>query len=663
VLADDLLFLDTNGRGAMLRAKANWGELGSRYDALLAANPDPHIPVNRQILLTRCRAWLVFQGYSQDISSDCLDGFGFDYHGGGWWRFQIPSGQGQSVRLTIRAAMDQDRNCTRLTVSRHPSGNRHDQLPDHRPVRLIIRPDIENRGFHELTKAFMGPEKAFPDAIHAEPDGFTFAPRDGCRLKVRMAGAVFKSEPEWHYMVHRPQEARRGQDPDSDLFSPGYFSLELTGGAQATLTAGADETSPDRPEPQALPPRRSMAPMDALKQAMAHYVVARGQLKSVIAGYPWFLDWGRDALIFTRGMIAAGMYRETVEVMRQFGRFEQDGTLPNMIVGDDAGNRDTADAPLWFMVACDDLLRAEGSRAFLDTTCGGRTIRDVLFSIGQRLMQGTPNGLQADPQSGLLYSPAHFTWMDTDHPAGTPRAGYPIEIQALWYAGLCLLAKISDSAEGQKWRQAAQTVRDALHTCYPLSGAGYLSDCLHAAPGTPARQAEPDDALRPNQLFAITMGAVDDPLLCRRVLAACGQLLVPGAIRSLADRPLKRPLPIVHHGQALNDPHHPYQGTYAGDEDRQRKPAYHNGTAWTWVFPSYCEAWALVYGAAARPTALAWLSSAIGLVNRGCVGHLPEILDGSAPHAQRGCDAQAWSASEVLRVWSLLSRRPSPGGN
>ena len=100
---------------------------------------------------------------------------------------------------------------------------------------------------------------------------------------------------------------------------------------------------------------------------------------SVIAGYPWFLDWGRDALIFTRGLVAAGMLQDAREVIRQFGRFEQGGTLPNMIVGADAGNRDTADAPLWFMVACSDLINAEGSRALLDTDCGGRTIREVLL--------------------------------------------------------------------------------------------------------------------------------------------------------------------------------------------------------------------------------------------------------------------------------------------
>jgi glycogen debranching enzyme len=108
-------------------------------------------------------------------------------------------------------------------------------------------------------------------------------------------------------------------------------------------------------------------------------------------------------------------------------------------------------------------------------------------------------------------------------------------------------------------------------------------------------------------------------------------------------------------GNLLNDPHRPYWGHYTGDEDTRRKPAYHNGTAWTWPFPSYCEAWAMTYGEAGRQTARAWLTSSIRLVETGCLGHLPEVLDGDTPHTSRGCDAQAWGASEWVRVWVKLS--------
>jgi glycogen debranching enzyme len=185
---------------------------------------------------------------------------------------------------------------------------------------------------------------------------------------------------------------------------------------------------------------------------------------------------------------------------------------------------------------------------------------------------------------------------------------------------------------------------------------GWLSDCLHAEPGRPARMAQADDALRPNQLLAVTLGAIDSVDHIRLILKACEELLVPGAIRSLADRPVQYPLPVHHHGSLLNDPHRPYWGAYTGDEDSRRKPAYHNGTAWTWQFPSYCEAWAAAYGEQGSGTALSWLTSSISLLESGCLGHLPEILDGNYPHTPRGCDAQAWAASEWVRVWLKLSR-------
>jgi hypothetical protein len=152
--------------------------------------------------------------------------------------------------------------------------------------------------------------------------------------------------------------------------------------------------------------------------------------------------------------------------------------------------------------------------------------------------------------------------------------------------------------------------------------------------------------------LAITLNALSDPAIQKSILNACERLLVPGAIRSLDDQAIEPPLEILHNGRLINTPEAPYRGRYEGDEDLSRKPAYHNGTAWTWLLPSYCEAWFMVYGPASRETALAWLASSTHLINTGCVGHVPEIVDGDAPHIQRGCDAQAWGVSELLRVWT-----------
>jgi glycogen debranching enzyme len=183
---------------------------------------------------------------------------------------------------------------------------------------------------------------------------------------------------------------------------------------------------------------------------------------------------------------------------------------------------------------------------------------------------------------------------------------------------------------------------------------GHLADCLHADRFMPAARAEADDALRPNQLLAVTLDAITGAERVRSIVSACRALLVPAGIRSLADRPVRRPIEIRRNGALLGDPFRPYKGRYAGDEDTSRKPAYHNGTAWGWLFPVFCEAWFKAYGHPARETALSYLSSAAGRLMQGCIGHLPEIMDGDAPHASRGCDAQAWSVSETLRVWRML---------
>ncbi len=656
-----LLALGTNGRGAMLRVAADWQRPASRYDALLAANLNPDYPEDRQILLTRCRAWVVYQGFSISVNGDCLERFAFDYAEGAFWRYRIPTGQGQHILLQVALQMAADLpNCVRLAVTRLDASPAADRLADDHAVTLIVRPDVEDRNFHHTTKAFTGPEHQFPAAVRCLADGFVFAPY-GHQLSVRADHGHFTREPEWHYMVHRPVEASRGLDPDSDLFSPGYFSCSLRGGQRVTLTARAvqdGETADDllkSPPANGMPECGTIPFETALAAALDQFVVRRGEFRTVIAGYPWFLDWGRDTLIVARGLIAAGRLETVKAILIQFARFERQGTVPNMIRGSDASNRDTSDAPLWLFTACADLCAAEGRSDFLERDCGGRTLRQVLIDLAGALIAGTPNGIVMDPDSGLLFSPAHFSWMDTNHPAGSPRQGYPIEIQALWFAALKYLASI-DARGRSRWETLAARVAESIARLFWQPDTGYLVDCRHAAPGQSARAAQPDDALRPNQLLAITLGAVSDPVVMRSVLHASQSLLVPGAIRSLADRPVRVPLAVQHNGRLLNTPSTPYQGIYAGDEDTQRKPAYHNGTAWTWLFPSFCEGWVRCYGASERETALSWLSSATLLINAHCVGQLPEIVDGDAPHAQRGCDAQAWGVSELLRVWSLLRR-------
>ncbi len=415
--------------------------------------------------------------------------------------------------------------------------------------------------------------------------------------------------------------------------------------------------------------------LSRLLQAAKAFVVRRGEGKTVIAGYPWFLDWGRDTLICARGLLAAGMTDVVKQILVTFARFEEKGTLPNTIHGQDASNRDTSDAPLWFGIACEEMAarpgnpvrhlpeRTSAGNDFYSTVVDrqGRTIADVLRSIAVNYRKGTPNGIRMDVESALIWSPSHFTWMDTNFPAATPREGYPIEIQVLWVRLLRQLERIEAGIGGGSgsWGALARRAQASLEEYFWLEERGYFADLRISGPGKPASVSVADEALRSNGLLAVSLGLVTGPLAQRSVAAALRYLVVPGALRSLAPLPVTPPLPVYNNARGLlNNPMEPYFGRYEGDEDTRRKPAYHNGAAWTWTFPVFCEALARAWDFSPESvaTARAYLGAMERLMDEGCLGQIPEILDGDAPHWQRGCDAQAWGVTEALRVWSLLKK-------
>ncbi|MEO7676836.1 MAG: amylo-alpha-1,6-glucosidase, partial [Verrucomicrobiota bacterium] len=354
----------------------------------------------------------------------------------------------------------------------------------------------------------------------------------------------------------------------------------------------------------------------------------------------------------------AGLVSDVTELLMTFGRFVENGTMPNTIHGGDASNRDTTDAALWFGVVCEEtaaLLSEDLYALIVDKR--GRSIADVLREIALGYLRGTPNGIRMDAASGLIWSPSHFTWMDTNHPAGTPREGYPIEIQVLWIRLLHHLDRLKIAPETGSWSELASRAEASLQKYFWLEENGWFSDLLIAKTGQSAAEAIVDDALRSNFLFAISLGLVTGERARRSVEAALRYLVVPGALRTLAPLPVKVPLAIYAHGNLINNPPEPYWPRYEGDEDTRRKPAYHNGTAWTWTFPVFCEALARAWDFS--PAALAAAKSYLGSMEKplieGSLGQIPEILDGDTPHQQRGCDAQAWGVTEALRVWKLLN--------
>jgi glycogen debranching enzyme len=501
---------------------------------------------------------------------------------------------------------------------------------------------------------------------------------------------MYNHEAEWAENIPHPVEQSRGQTGSGDAYSPGWFDVPMKKGTTATLVLTAEAG------PELIPTRRaieeaaleSLAPdgknsfEEQLVTAAHAFLVRRGEGKTVIAGYPWFLDWGRDTLICARGYLSAGMLEEVRQLLITFGRFEENGTLPNTIYGDNAANRDTSDAPLWYGIVCEEAASLEqasnssglghaptssqpasGKRPDLRYATvvdqRGRTIADVLRSIAAGYIHGTPNGIRMDPSSALVWSPKHFTWMDTNYPAATPREGYPVEIQVLWIRLLRQLERIDAHSETAAWSDLAGRAQASFEKYFWLEERGYLADLLIAGPGRSAAEAVVDNSLRSNCLFAISLGLLAHERGKRCAEAALRYLVVPGAVRSLAPLAVSPSLPVYgNDGRLLNNPAEPYYGRYEGDEDTRRKPAYHNGTAWTWMLPVFCEALARAWSFSlpAVAAAKAYLSSVDRLMTQGCLGHIPEILDGDAPHQQRGCDAQAWSITEALRVWKLLNR-------
>jgi glycogen debranching enzyme len=647
------LALLTNGRGGMARLHGDLGGITSKYDCLLAANLHPTAPSDRHVLAKRLRAWVNADGFITALDGHNL--LRLEAGPPARWTFRASAGDGRQVEVCLEAHMPEDRNAVVLRWSRPANAGGDTDLPAGHSVRVTVRLDLEDRSFHGETRLDAGLEGHFQTATTTLEDrtGFRFAPAGSRHLEVWTTSGAYHPQPEACRGIPHPVEGSRGLTDSGDAWSPGWFDLTLPPGSEIEMLVSAEETTPEGAS--TFERDQVMDVPDRLRQALKSFLARRDEGLTVIAGYPWFLDWGRDTLIVCRGLLAAGQAEETGLILRTFAALEDCGTLPNMLGADHTGDRDTSDAPLWLAVACEEASEHLGP-AFFQAEAGGRTVLEVLTSLGEHLRLGARNGVRMDPASGLLWSPAHFTWMDTRYPMGTPREGYPVEIQALWIRLLRLLDRLCAPSDGEPWATTAARAATSLEAFW-LEDKGWFADVLLAGPGVAAQEAIPADHLRPNQLFLVSLGLVGGTRAQRSVAACARHLLVPGGLRSLAPIPVAVSLPIpAPWGGLLNDPVRPYQGHYEGDEDTRRKPAYHNGTAWVWQLPLLCEALDQAWNGdpAARSTARAWLGSVAPLLDSGCLDQLPEILDGDAPHTPRGCDAQAWSVSEALRVWSLL---------
>jgi predicted glycogen debranching enzyme len=545
------------------------------------------------------------------------------------------------------------------------------QLRDE-PLGLILRPAMHFRPHDAPVSRPIGPYTLSLTGDRFEVS--TSGPLPSLKMRMEGDSPTFRTSPERREQVNYRWEAARGYEAFGTLWSPGHFQVKLTSQTPTFLVASSEswETM------NAVEPMRSLQYEHERRTRLLHiapgalddnttaelvlatdqFVIvpagrvedatrarARGEdLRSVIAGYHWFTDWGRDTMISLEGLtLCSGRFQEARYILHTFAHYVREGLIPNLFPeGSHEGRYNTADATLWFFHALDRYLVYTGDRETL------RLLLPTLESIAKAHLEGTSFGIHVDPKDGLLSQGQDgyaLTWMDAlcDGWVVTPRRGKAVEINALWFNAMTLLAEWTRAEAGDAhafdYEKIAQRTYQSFNHLFWNDDRGYLADVLDK------NGDEPDQALRPNQLFAISLPR---PVLDRAhwqpvVDCVAEALLTPVGLRSLT-------------------PKHPdFKPNYHGDL-RTRDAAYHQGTVWSWLLGPFIDAWLKVYPDR-RDHARSMLHGLRDQLGLACVGQVAEIFDATHPYRPRGCVAQAWGVAELLRVWRLTADSTTPRGD
>ena len=533
-------------------------------------------------------------------------------------------------------------------------------------VRLKLRPSVSFRP-HEGAVLGAVPAEYSLNAAGGRYEISGPAPYPVLRLNICGESPAFTIDGhEVHNLVYRI-ERDRGYDHVGALWSPGYFRADMEKGGDVTLIASTESWE----ALLALDPEEAIAAETARRERLfinadprarggvgdelilaadqfliipasrvedaARAQAAGDEVRTVIAGYHWFTDWGRDTMISLEGLtLTTGRHQEAGYILRTFGQYVRDGLIPNMFPeGKAAGLYHTADATLWFFHAIDRYLATTNDRLTL------QLMLPVLKDIFEKHMHGTRFGIAVDPKDGLLRQGeenVQLTWMDAkvDGWVVTPRRGKAVEINALFYNALCVLARWLGEEEGDAAArpalEAAERVRASFNERFWYAEGGHLYDVLDGPDG------KHDAALRPNQLFAISL---PNPVLAaerwKPVLEIVErELVTPVGLRSLARS------------------HPDYKARYDGDL-RARDAAYHQGTVWSWLIGPFVDAW-LKQNPGREEEATKFLAGFAPHLGEAGMGSISEVFDAEAPFTPRGCIAQAWGVAEVLRC--LVKTKP-----
>jgi predicted glycogen debranching enzyme len=639
--ASRLEWLEANGLGGYASSTVS-GANTRRYHGILVPATNP--PVGRLVLLSKLDERIGVDGHWYDLASNQYPGV---VHPRGFehldtferdlfpvWEYSVPDAR---LRKTIVAIHGENTTVILLEVV-EAAGE----------VTVELRPFIAARDYHSLSAAndFIRRHGIFADGV------FSLQAYDGVpTLFLSVPGSTLQSAPDWYRRFEYAIETERGLDDHEDLFTPGTLTVTMTHGSRLAVIASTENPTgwdgfalveAERGRREALV--RSVEIPGRFGRALAlaadQFVVRRGtDRRTIIAGYHWFTDWGRDTMIALPGLcLATGRFDDARMILLAFAESVSQGMLPNRFPdGGEAPEYNTVDATLWFFVA---------AKKYLDDSRDEVFVRESLLPILRDIIawheRGTRHNIHVDADGLLIAGTPNdqLTWMDAktgDHVV-TPRHGKPVEINALWFNALSILsafeARWGTEGAAHDLADRAERVRLRFKELFWNEAASCLYDVVNGD--------ERDASIRPNQIFAISLPhPLIDGAAAASVLGVVEErLLTPVGLRTLAaDDP--RFVPIYLGGPA------------------ERDGAYHQGTVWSWLLGPYITALVRVRGEAGIADGLKILAGLEPHLDEVCVGSISEIFDGAPPHAPRGCIAQAWSVGEILRAATEDLRLPS----
>ena len=627
-------WLEADGLGGFASGTVS-GIRTRRYHALLLAATTP--PSGRMVLANGFDAWVetprgTFAISSQRYGPDVIHPDGasridsFEYEPWPRWHYKVDN------HLVVEQELFVPKGESSVFISWRVVGGIGDP-----GIKLKVRPFLSGRDFHSTHHE----NGAFKFVAEQNGERVTFRSYDGVPDVVAYSNGRFTHEPTWYRSFLYSEELVRGLDAVEDLASPGVFEFSFSQKPVVLMLAAEGHAITEIESIEAryahvrtIEQARRQYFSSPVERAADAYLVNRGKGKTLIAGYPWFGDWGRDTFVALRGLcIATGRLEEARDILLEWAGTVSQGMLPNRFP--DQGEQpefNSVDASLWYVIAVNDYLLAARKQPTLTDDCHTKKLSAAVEAILAGYNEGTRFGIRAD-RNGLLSAGERgqqLTWMDArvDGREITPRIGKPVEIQALWLNALAVGSKFS-----ARWEALFEKGRAAFESKFWNEQAGYLADvidCDHQV-------GVVDLTFRPNKIFAV--GGLPLTLLskekARRVVDVVEMLLLtPLGLRSLAP------------GEVGYAPH------YEGDS-RARDSVYHQGTVWPWLIGPFVEAWVRVHGAnaAARKKARTrFLPPLYENLNRAGLGHISEICDAESPHIPRGCPFQAWSLGELLRL-------------